>query len=69
MVIGDGESDSAIIFGLACSGKKSIFQNVLKILISGHSKYCKLFSGAFSDEGAIELRDLRPRLPYNGPII
>ena len=31
--------------------------------------YFKLFSGAFSGEGAIELCDLRPRLPYSGMFI
>ena len=39
------------------------------MVVSGHSKYYKLFSGAFSDEGAIELCDLRPRLPYSGMLI
>ena len=39
------------------------------MVVSGHSKYYKLFSGAFSHEGAIELCDLRPRLPYSGIFI
>ncbi len=39
------------------------------MVVSGHSKYYKLFSGAFSHGGAIELCDLRPRLPYSGIFI
>ena len=63
------ESESEIIFKVCSSCKKPIFSNVLKMVILGHSKYRKLFSGAFSDDGARDFRDLRPRLAYNGPII
>ena len=67
-VIGYKESDSEIKFELACSGKKSNFQMYRKWYFFPFDVLQKIFWRIFK-VGDPEIRDPRPRLPYNGPII
>jgi len=62
------EFDSEIIFDLGPSGEKSIFRNVHKMVIFSIPCVTKKFPEHFQAPDP-EIRDPRPRLPYNGPII
>ena len=68
MVFQGREFDSEIKIKVSSSGKKSIFQNVHKMIIFQFNVLQKIFLSIFK-AGDPEIRDPRPRLPYNGPII